>query len=62
MTTSLSFEEEGGGGEGRVQIYRDFVSDYIYDKQIYLLRWQGRFLCSLFVAVKYCRITEPFLT
>ena len=30
-----------------------------YDQHIYLLRRQGKFLCSLFVAHKYCWSTEP---
>ena len=51
------------GGVGRVDSkFTEILFPIIvtsYDQHIYLLRRQGKFLCSLFVAHKYCWSTEP---
>ena len=39
-----------GGGLDGLLIYRKKFSNYSYEQQIYMLRRQGKFVCSLFTA------------
>ena len=58
MTTYVKM---GGGGRVDSKFLRILfpITVTSYDQHIYLLRRQGKFLCSLFVAHKCCWSTEP---
>ena len=60
MTTYVKVEVGGGGRvDSKLTEIKFPITVNSCDQHIYLLRRQGKFLCSLFVAHKYCWNTEP---